>query len=167
MVPETLHNEYIIFENRLEKMCFLINYLALNHESKILIFINTCASVDYYSKIFTQLKVLSEFKIFSMHGQMKQKKRNKIVQSFQNEKSSILIATDVVARGIDFDNVNTIIQVDPPQDPSFFIHRIGRTARSGKEGNAIILLEKSEDAFINYLQLRKVDLTENQELAQK
>lgn len=59
MVPETLHNEYIIFENRLEKMCFLINYLALNHESKILIFINTCASVDYYSKIFTQLKVLS------------------------------------------------------------------------------------------------------------
>ena len=52
----------------------------------------------------------------------------------------MLFATDVIARGIDFPEVNYIFQIDPPQNPEFYIHRIGRTARRGLEGNALILL---------------------------
>lgn len=72
-----------------------------------------------------------------MHGKMKQKKRNKIYSQFLKSTSGILICTDVLARGIDLPDVNWIIQFDPPQDPSFYIHRVGRTARAGREGNVV------------------------------
>lgn len=73
-----------------------------------------------------------------------------------------MICTDVVARGIDFQDVHHIIQVDPPQDPSFYIHRIGRTARKGKSGKALILIENHEDAFIEFLKIKNVSITEYQ-----
>ena len=72
---------------------------------------------------------------------MKNKKR---IQTYQQYKSlnngGILLCTDVAARGIDIPNVNWIIQFDPPQDPDYFIHRVGRTARAGKTGKAILYL---------------------------
>ena len=52
------------------------------------------------------------------------------------------MSSDVLARGADFEGVNFILQVDPPQNPEYFIHRIGRTARGGSNGDAILFLEK-------------------------
>ena len=56
-----------------------------------------------------------------------------------------------MSRGIDFDHIHYIIQVDPPEDPDNYIHRIGRTARINRPGTAILLIEKHEEAFISYL----------------
>lgn len=70
----------------------------------------------------------------------------------------ILFGTDVVARGIDFKAVHVILQVDPPADPQSFVHRSGRTARIGKEGAAIILLEPEELGFREFLKLKGVTL---------
>ena len=69
-----------------------------------------------------------------------------------------LIGTDVVARGIDFDDIEYIMQVDPPQDPNFYIHRVGRTARVGRKGSALLFLEPNELSFIDYLKLKNVDV---------
>jgi ATP-dependent RNA helicase DDX55/SPB4 len=55
-------------------------------------------------------------------------------------------------------DVKYILQLDPPTDPSFFIHRIGRTARTGKSGTAILFLQEQENTFINYLQIKNVDI---------
>lgn len=71
--------------------------------------------------------------------------------AFTAAKAGCLIATDVVARGIDFDHVHYILQIDPPEDPDNYIHRIGRTARINRPGTAILFIENHEEAFINYL----------------
>lgn len=73
--------------------------------------------------------------------------------------ASVLICTDVAARGIDVPDVDWIIQYSPPQDPSFFVHRVGRTARAGKEGQSVLLVEPSEKAYIPFTRKRGVPLT--------
>ena len=86
-----------------------------------------------------------------MHGKLKNRRRNKILQSFTEKGNGCLFATDVVSRGIDFDHIHYIIQVDPPEDPDNYIHRIGRTARVNNSGTAILLIENHEESFIQYL----------------
>ena len=142
--------------NRLEKINFLLSFLIENVEkSKIIVFFNTCASVDFYTKLISDFltKENEEIinRIYGMHGKLKNKKRNKILNSFTEKDSGCLFATDVVSRGIDFDHIHYIIQVDPPEDPDNYIHRIGRTARVNNSGTAILLIENHEDSFIQYL----------------
>lgn len=72
--------------------------------------------------------------------------------------AGILICTDVAARGIDIPDIDIIIQYAPPQDPTFFIHRVGRTARAGREGQSILLLEPTEQPYINFTKKRGVPL---------
>lgn len=70
---------------------------------------------------------------------MKQSKRIANYNKFNEAGAGIMFATDVIARGIDFPEVDLIIQVDVPQDPNFYIHRIGRTARKGLVGHVNLL----------------------------
>ena len=70
----------------------------------------------------------------------------------------MLICTDVAARGLDIPDVDWIVQYDAPQDPSFFIHRVGRTARMGRKGNSLVMLAPNEDTYVEFLTIRKVPL---------
>ena len=72
----------------------------------------------------------------------------------------LLFCTDVAARGIDIPDVDYIIQWTPPKDPAYYIHRIGRTARAGKKGGALLFLSESESAYIELLRTRNVAITE-------
>lgn len=157
-LPTTLQNYYQIFQKRTEKFAFLINFLVKHPNDKIIIFFNTCASVAYYHRILTSLSFLKGQEIKAIHGQMKQNKRNKIFQDFVSNQKGVLIATDVIARGIDLPDVNWILQFDPPQDPNFYIHRVGRTARAGREGNALLMLLDHEDTYIRYLELKNIQI---------
>ena len=71
-----------------------------------------------------------------LHGDMKQSQRDRVMNSFRNGKTEILIATDVAARGIDVDDVEAVFNFDIPQDDEYYVHRIGRTGRAGREGIA-------------------------------
>lgn len=62
----------------------------------------------------------------------------------------------MAARGLDIDNVEWVIQLDAPQDPEVFIHRVGRTARMGKIGHALIYLTPEEESYVNYLNIKNV-----------
>lgn len=73
--------------------------------------------------------------------------------------AGVLLCTDVAARGIDIPDIDVIIQYAPPQDPTFFIHRVGRTARAGREGSSILLLEPTEEAYVNFTKKRGVPLS--------
>lgn len=80
---------------------------------------------------------------------------------------SVLLCTDVAARGVDFADIDTVIQYDPPTDPKTFSHRAGRTARAGKSGRAILLLGKGrEEDYIDFLNVRKIPLAREQYLDQ-
>jgi ATP-dependent RNA helicase DDX55/SPB4 len=121
------------------------------------------------------------FQIYGLHGQMVTKRRNLTYEAFmgdpkniENKKSlQILLCTDVAARGLDLPNVELIIQYDAPTDPSSFVHRVGRTARMGKNGQSIVFLSKHEDNYIEYLQVKRIPVIPypenviNQELKQK
>ncbi|KAE9132107.1 ATP-dependent RNA helicase [Phytophthora fragariae] len=94
--------------------------------------------------------------VVALHGKMPQKKRTTNYDLFSSLKSGLLVCTDVVARGIDLPDVDWIVQYDPPQDPNFFVHRVGRTARAGRSGCALSFLSSNEDAYVNFLKIRKV-----------
>ena len=79
--------------------------------------------------------------------------------SLPAETPGVLLCTDVAARGLDLPDVDVVLQIDPPQDPKVFSHRCGRTARAGREGKAVVLLNKGkEEEYIGKLS-RLVDLS--------
>jgi ATP-dependent RNA helicase DeaD len=80
----------------------------------------------------------------ALHGDISQGQREKILQKFRSKKLTVLVATDVAARGIDVDNLTHVINYSLPQDPESYVHRIGRTGRAGKSGTAITLITPSE-----------------------
>jgi hypothetical protein len=81
--------------------------------------------------------------------------------------AGILLATDLAARGLDIPDVARIVQYDPPQDPAAFVHRVGRTARMGRSGYALVYLLPTEVAYVELLRLRKVPLQPGQAIAGK
>ena len=164
-IPEKLVNYYKIYDNRIDKIKFVINYIEEKSDHKTIVFFNTCASVVYYYKLLTTYfkrickKNIAE-SIYFCHGEMKQKKRQKNLEDFTEAETGVIFVTDVFSRGIDIPTVNWIIQVDCPQDPSAFIHRIGRTARKGMDGSALVLLLEYEKEYIEYLEMRSIKMLE-------
>lgn len=72
------------------------------------------------------------FKAEGLHGDMKQSQRTVVMDAFKAGRTSILVATDVAARGIDVDDINCVFNYDIPQNAEYYVHRIGRTGRAGK-----------------------------------
>lgn len=89
-----------------------------------------------------------KFKVAAMHSDLLQEERDRVMLDFKNNKIEILVATDIVARGIDIDQIELVINYDVPRDPEDYIHRIGRTARANAQGAAITFVsEKDQDKF--------------------
>ncbi|CAA3028905.1 DEAD-box ATP-dependent RNA helicase 18 [Olea europaea subsp. europaea] len=157
--PSGLHIEYLECEAD-KKLSQLIDLLTKNKTKKFIIYFMTCASVDYWDVVLPRLSSLKGFTLISLHGQMKQAAREKALASFTSLSSGILLCTDVAARGLDIPGVDCIVQYDLPQDPNVFIHRVGRTARMGRQGSAIVFLMPKEEAYVEFLRRRGVPLEE-------
>ncbi|BBN10585.1 ATP-dependent RNA helicase DDX55/SPB4 [Marchantia polymorpha subsp. ruderalis] len=138
----------------------LVNFLLEHASSKIIVYFMTCACVDYWGTVLPQLKMMKTLSIISLHGKMKQSAREKALATFADLPASVLFCTDVAARGLDIPGVDWIIQYDPPQDPNVFVHRVGRTARMGRSGNALVYLLPKEDAYAEFLRVRRVPIEE-------
>ncbi|XP_046415335.1 probable ATP-dependent RNA helicase DDX55 homolog [Neodiprion fabricii] len=154
--PSMLINSCVIVtaENKLATMYNFIKKKGT--DLKYMIFFSTCACVDYFSHVLKMLFQSSN--IFALHGKMKDK-RYKIFEQFRSSDNGLLLCTDVMARGVDIPEVDWVLQYDPPSNASSFVHRCGRTARIGNEGNALLFLLESEDAYIDFIRRnQKVDL---------
>ncbi|MFT5703490.1 MAG: ATP-dependent RNA helicase DeaD, partial [Rickettsiales bacterium] len=88
----------------------------------------------------------------ALHGDVSQGQRERILKKFKDKKTTVLVATDVAARGIDVDNLTHVINYSIPQDPESYVHRIGRTGRAGKSGTAITLITPSEYRKLTVIQ---------------
>lgn len=162
IIPTSLSNWYQILKPT-QKLPAMLKFLTRRTGDKTIIFLLTCACVDYFHKVLAgtaELHGLSPSSIKSLHGKMPSKKRIAAVKEYTALSSGVLICTDVAARGIDIPDVDWILQFDPPQDPSFFVHRIGRTARAGRSGQAMIYLMPKEDTYIDYLNVEHVPIAE-------
>ncbi|KKR96363.1 MAG: DEAD/DEAH box helicase domain protein [candidate division TM6 bacterium GW2011_GWE2_41_16] len=119
---------------------------------------------DFYGFIFCQTKLLTSeiaerlsqkgFPVGALHGDLSQPQRNFIVKKFKNRDITIVVATDVAARGIDIADLTHVINFSLPEDLESYVHRIGRTGRAGKEGIAISFIPKSEIRTIRILEKR-------------
>lgn len=143
-------------KEKFDGLARLIEAYGVNHA---LIFCNTKKSVDYVAKHLKK----QEFPVDSLHGDMTQKTRDKVMNKFRNGNIRILVATDVAARGLDIDDVDVIVNYDVPQNHDDYIHRIGRTARAGKNGIAFMLVSKDEHSrFNNIKKNNKVKIIEKE-----
>nr|XP_020658301.1 ATP-dependent RNA helicase DDX55 isoform X1 [Pogona vitticeps] len=149
--PTRLQNYYMICKAD-DKFNQLVHFLRQHKPEKHLVFFSTCACVEYYGKALESL--VKNVKIMCIHGKMKHK-RNKIFTEFRKLPSGVLVCTDVMARGIDIPEVNWVLQYDPPSSASAFVHRCGRTARIGHQGNALVFLLPMEETYINFLAINQ------------
>lgn len=112
---------------------------------KAIIFAPTAKQADFYGEILQKITDLPPVSV--LHSRVSQSKRTKVSEDFRISKSAILVATDVVARGLDFPDVTNVFQVGVPADKESYIHRLGRTARAGKEGRGIFIVTQPETFF--------------------
>ena len=118
---------------KLEMLCRLIDTYT---PTSSLVFCNTKRRVDQIVKDLQE----RGYRVDSLHGDMTQSRRDYAMSKFRSKALRILVATDVAARGIDVDDIEAVINYDVPQDDQHYVHRIGRTARMGKNGHAFTLV---------------------------
>ncbi|MBR0058484.1 MAG: DEAD/DEAH box helicase [Methanobrevibacter sp.] len=123
--------------DKIDDLCKLIEFYDFN---LWLIFCNTRRRVDF---VYRNLK-RNGYKVDSIHGDMTQKVRDKVMNKFRNGNISILVASDIAARGIDVSEIDVVVNYDIPQNPEDYIHRIGRTARAGESGYAFNIVAPYE-----------------------
>jgi ATP-dependent RNA helicase RhlB len=116
-----------------EKLKLLLGLLKSETPGKTLIFTNMKSTAE---RLELQLKY-NDYNAQQISGDLPQKKRIKVLEQFTEGDIDILIATDVASRGLHVDDITHVINYDVPQDPEDYIHRIGRTARAGRDGDAI------------------------------
>lgn len=88
------------------------------------------------------------YNVAAMHSDLEQKQRDEVMMAFKAQRVDVLVATDIVARGIDIDDITLVINYDAPREAEDYVHRIGRTARAGRDGRAITLVgEKDRGAL--------------------
>ena len=112
--PTSLRNYYAILQPE-QKLAHLVRYLAAHPDQKIIVFVLTCAMVEYIGKVAAELPELAGRGVHAMHGQMVQKKRTLLYEEFVRSECGVLIATDLIARGVDIPDVDCILQYDAPQ----------------------------------------------------
>ncbi len=122
------------------KMEACARILEYNQPKLALIFCNTKKMVDDLTENLKKRGYQAE----GLHGDLSQNQRDTVMNRFRGGAASILIATDVAARGIDVDDVEVVINYDIPQDIEYYVHRIGRTGRAGRTGKAFTLLSGRE-----------------------
>ncbi|KAK0660693.1 ATP-dependent RNA helicase has1 [Lasiodiplodia hormozganensis] len=146
---------FVVCESDL-RFRLLFTFLKKHQKKKIIVFTSSCASVEYLTSLLNYI----DLPVLGLSGKMKQQKRTATFFEFANSQAGCLIATDVAARGLDIPAVDWVIQLDPPDDARSFIHRAGRTARAGKTGRCLLVLNPSEVGFIKVLREARVELTE-------
>lgn len=133
-----VQSAYICYEN--QKMGIIKELFNKPATTKTIIFSSSKQKVKDLAYSLKRMKL----NVAAMHSDLEQEQREAVMLDFKNNKINILVATDIVARGIDIDDIGLVINYDVPHDPEDYIHRIGRTARANADGVAITFVNEAE-----------------------
>ncbi len=143
-------DEYIIEVPEKDKIGAIVSVLDAENIKKAIVFCNTRTQTE---KVLRKLETHG-ISCDILHGSIGQGGRNRVMDGFRKSKFNVLVATDVVARGIDVDDVEAVFNYDIPNENEFYLHRIGRTGRAGKSGKAYTLMaymdKKRMEEIIRY-----------------
>ncbi|MCL4126130.1 UNVERIFIED_CONTAM: hypothetical protein GTU68_066693 [Idotea baltica] len=137
-----------------KRFLVLYTFIKKNYKKKVMIFFSSGMAVKFYHDLLNYIDI----PVLCIYGKQKQSERVSTFYKFCNADSGVLLCTSIAARGWDIPAVDWIVQYDPPDDPKEYIHRVGRTARAGKKGKALLFLTEEELGFIPYLQAHKVTM---------
>ncbi len=134
----------------------LLKLLAQHKPDRTIVFCKTKHIAASMAKLLNKKKIVAE----ALHGDMMQNERTSVLTKFSNYSLSVLVATDLAARGLDIEQLAAVINLDLPSDPDIYIHRIGRTGRAGQKGQALSLYVPEENSMVEEIeQLTKKSAT--------
>lgn len=129
---------FICYET--QKLPILKNIFTKQHAKRVIVFASSKLKVKELARELRRAK----FKIGEMHSDLDQAKRDEVMLDFKASRIDILVATDIVARGIDIDDITMVVNYDVPHDAEDYVHRVGRTARADADGEAITFVSERE-----------------------
>jgi len=136
--------QHVIFVPMAQKRHVMVDLLADQTMTRVIAFTRTKHGANKVTDHLNAAGIGSA----AIHGNKSQGARQAALEAFRAGKVRVLVATDIAARGIDIDGISHVINVDLPNVPESYVHRIGRTARAGKDGIAISLCDSEERAFL-------------------
>ncbi|SCU78210.1 LAME_0A03708g1_1 [Lachancea meyersii CBS 8951] len=163
--PESLSINYVVVKPQ-DKLQYLLHILNHIQYRKCIVYFPTCTSVTYFysfmKHLFSTGDMNEDLGIYSLHGKLQTTSRLNTLGKFSSSLSkSVLLTTDVAARGIDIPEVDLVLQFDPPTSTEMFLHRCGRTGRANRVGKAITFLnEGREEDFVNFLEVKNIEVDE-------
>ncbi len=134
-IADTIEQEIICIKTEQEKHDILLDQLTARSGSCI-IFVKTKMATENLAKRLRDIGHTAD----AIHGDLRQRQRERVIRFFRNKKNRILVATDVAARGLDIPHIEHVVNYDLPQCEEDFIHRVGRAGRAGLKGNAISII---------------------------
>lgn len=137
-----------------QKLDMLWSFIKTHLNAKILVFLSSCKQVKFVHESFKKLH--PGIPVRCLHGRMKQTQRMLVLFKYTEENHSLLFATDVASRGLDFPSIDWVVQVDCPEDVPSYIHRVGRTARFNAGGRSVAFFMPSEMKMLMQLQEAKI-----------
>jgi ATP-dependent RNA helicase DDX55/SPB4 len=159
--PASLQMSYLLSQptHKFPALLSLLSQLDPTPQ-KTIVYLSTCAAVDYFQHILSAL-LPSQLSLLPLHGKhppnVRQKNFSKYITAVT---PTILLTTDVAARGLDIPQVDLVVQIDPPSDPKVFLHRCGRAGRAGRKGLSVIFLHPGrEEDYIPFLEVRKTPIS--------
>jgi ATP-dependent RNA helicase DDX55/SPB4 len=159
--PASLQMAYLVkpATQKLPALAQLVERLPVTPQRTI-VFLSTCAAVDYFQHVLPGI-LPAGFSLIPLHGKHPAKVREKNFSRFLNSVSpTLLLTTDLAARGLDIPQVDLVVQIDAPSDPKVFIHRSGRAGRAGRKGLAVVMLNPGrEEDYVRFLEIRKTPIT--------
>ncbi|CAG8984046.1 hypothetical protein HYALB_00002987 [Hymenoscyphus albidus] len=158
--PASLQMTYLVTpaSHKFPALLSLLEQLTPTPQKSI-IYLSTCAAVDYFQTILGAL-LPDKFSLIPLHGKNPPNVRQKNFAKYITcVTPTILLTTDVAARGLDIPQVNLVVQIDPPSDPKVFLHRCGRAGRAGRRGLSVIFLQPgTEEDYVQFLEIRKTPI---------
>ena len=156
VTPKQLVQNYVVVSLP-EKLDVLYSFIKSHLKSKMIVFFATCSQVRFVYDCVRGMQ--PGVPLSALHGKIKQERRTLIYMDFVRRKHACLFATDIAARGLDFPDVDWVVQVDAPEDKAMYIHRVGRTARYNAVGRALLMaLPNEENTLIPMLQSNGVPI---------
>ena len=149
---------YICYER--QKLGIIRELFAEPTDSKTIIFSSSKLKVKELAHTLKRMQL----DVAAMHSDLEQAQREEVMLNFKNNKVKILVATDIVARGIDIEDIGLVLNYDVPHDPEDYIHRIGRTARAAATGSAVTFVSEEEQGKFHQIEkfiekdIRKAEL---------
>ena len=145
--PETINQQAAdLFEA--QKNDYLKLLLKDRSLKKVIVFVGKKQRVKDLTRALRAIHIDAR----AMHSDLEQKERDEVMLDFRNGKVDVLVATDIVSRGIDVDDIPLVINYDVPRDAEDYVHRIGRTARAENKGEAITLVSPEDKRFFNKIE---------------